>query len=176
MARVINVNLYTMCLWKKLAAKNFGGQDVLDWYDKDWWWILIQFFRKLNFLDCYMSLCQFRGKKTPKPKKIPQSFPSLTPPLKNHPTTQTIQDQNGACIKDKKDFNELWFIRRYGISDSCWEQSKSQEQLTNKIGYKMQIWNALSGSNLHTMKPHIYYFWLLRSISHCVIFWNKASI
>lgn len=67
----------------------------------------------------------------PKPQ---DPFPQSSYPSKKTPTTQIIQDQNGAYIKDKKDFNELWFIRRYGISDSryllCWEQSKSQEQLT----------------------------------------------
>lgn len=45
-------------------------------------------------------------------------------------TPQSKQHQSGAYIKDKKDFNDLWFIRRYGISDSNWDQSRSQEQLT----------------------------------------------
>lgn len=40
------------------------------------------------------------------------------------------QHQSGAYIKYKKGFIELWFIRRYGISDSNRNQSTSQEQLT----------------------------------------------
>lgn len=96
------------------------------------------FSRKWNVLDCCMSLCQLQGGKYPQQPKTQQN-PKILPinhpiPQKKHPTTQTIQDQNGAYIKDKNDFNELWFIRRYGISDSrylfCWEQSKSQELLT----------------------------------------------
>lgn len=179
MARVINVNLCKLCLLKKLAAKKLWSTRCARLVWQGLMLDVCSVFQKMKcfgLLHVIMSTLGGKKPRQPKTQQTPTILPLNHPTSKKNPTTQTIQNQNGAYIKDKKDFNELWFIRRYGISDSSWEQSKSQEQLTDKTGYKTQIWNALSSSNLHTMKPHIYYFWLLRSISHCVISQNKAGI
>lgn len=134
MARVINVNLYKLCLLKKLAAKIFWSTRCarLVWQGQieD----IHAVFQKIKRFGLLYVIMSASGEKTSpttqNPTKPHSPSPQSPHSSKKHPTTQTVQDQNGAYIKDKKEFNELWFIRKYKISDSSWEQSKSQKQLT----------------------------------------------
>lgn len=109
MARIMNVNLYKLCLLKKLSAKKFWSTRCARFA----WQGLVADICSPEYEILWIVVCHyvnFRGgkpQKTQNPTKPHNLSPQSPHPSKKHPTTQTVQDQNGVYIKDKKDFNEL---------------------------------------------------------------------